>query len=183
MEKGQQYFIGIEDIGKSEKLRDNLRSSFSDEHLDVNISLRKGCHLCGADGEGRSCVNLGGVSLLEFRSRAIASSTKVNLITATRDELRADMEEQRIDVNELEGLEHFYIWIRAHNFPAAYSMAELGNHKYHTLYWLGQNLAAYRRIGSFQLCVIGPADLQNTLFSNICAFCVPPCLFCSSFSG
>lgn len=67
------------------------------------------------------------------------------------------------------GLEHIYLWVQCKNFPAPYSLEELGEDKYGVLRWVGANLAVNREVGAFQLLILGPPLSQKTLFLNLIA--------------
>ena len=113
-----------------------------------------------------------------MRSRAEASCRKINLKEATHELIDLDMEEEPEG-----GLERLYRWIRAHNFSKWYSSYELEATKLEFLKWVGENLAVPRGIGTYQLCLLGPAESRKTLFCNMISsflnvFFVPPTLDC-----
>lgn len=70
-------------------------------------------------------------------------------------------------MNRVVWSERLYLWVKAHNFPAPYSEADLGYKKYEVLAWLGHNLVIPRIVGSFQLCLVGPSESQKTLYIYI----------------
>jgi hypothetical protein len=63
----------------------------------------------------------------------------------------------------LDGLEHLYLWMREHNFPAPCDVLDLGPYKYDVIRWVALSLYRPRRIGDFQLCLVGPTESQKTL--------------------
>jgi len=164
-DESELFSVGIEGSQlPSDQLCSNIRSHFSNKPVNFKVTLRKGFNaLCAELLDRGSIVFTWGVGILEVRARARASTTKVNLQHATRNILESGMEDHMGNLHEQEGLEHLYLWVRSRHFPAPYSRADLGSAKHDILLWLGRNLVIPRKIGSFQLCILGPADSQKTL--------------------
>nr|KUM50284.1 hypothetical protein ABT39_MTgene127 [Picea glauca] len=63
-------------------------------------------------------------------------------------------------------LSHF---VRIHAFPIPYSRNDPGKEKYDVLRWLAHNLVITRRIGAFQLLIVGEPESQKPLFIQLIA--------------
>jgi hypothetical protein len=113
-----------------------------------------------------------GMSFEKIHIRGFAHNEKKSITHVFNRILRRTSlkrEEDSMNFSIIFGLEHIYLWVQCKNFPAPYSLEELGEDKYGVLRWVGANLAVNREVGAFQLLILGPPLSQKTLFLNLIA--------------
>ena len=130
---------------------------------------RKGKKKCNPAGWNAFCSELiehsqvlpWGIRLEELAARGLASTQKVRLDLAAKMILREPSKFELSSPVEVQGgLERLYLWVRAHHFSKPYARADLGKEKTQVLARLGHNQALTRKVGAFQLCIVGRAESQ-----------------------
>lgn len=168
-EKGNPiYSIGISgSLLEGNLVRDSVESGFRDKELKCKILMFHGLNaLCAAlNAKGGEIVFSWGISAFELRSRACAHLANISL---NRGAILLTLEVEDREVQKLAklgGLEHLYLWMREHHFPAPYSASELGHNMYDVIRWVAHSLYMPRLIGGFPALHSGtqPTESQKTL--------------------
>lgn len=61
-------------------------------------------------------------------------------VPSLESEMKKEKGPSRSPSEELRGLEHLYLWLRAQNFPSPYGKKDLMPHQRHILHWLATTL-------------------------------------------